>query len=218
MLLVQCDFDDTVVDGNVSEAIREVFAPDEWRSMEREFLEGKLSVEEDNIRQYPLVRATRKEIEDFVLGNVVMRFGFEQFVEYCKAVEIKLVIVSSGLDMYIEPTLDLLGFDHIEVHAAKAEVTQNGVAVSYTDPAGRPLTRGFKESYLRHFKEQGHTVIYVGDGQSDIAAATEADFVIARAELETHLREAGLPHQSFESFEDIAKHVDKIRVLIQEGQ
>ena len=61
-------------------------------------------------------------------------------------------------------------------------------------------------------------MIYVGDGQSDIAAATEADFVIARAELETHLREAGLPHQSFESFEDIAKHVDKIRVLIQEGQ
>ena len=218
MLLVQCDFDDTVTDGNVSEAIREVFALDEWRSMEREFLDGKLSVEESNIRQYPLVRATRKEIEDFVVGNVVMRFGFEQFVEYCLAVEIRLVIVSSGLDMYIEPALDLLGYDHIEVYSAKAEVTQNGVAVSYTDPAGRPLTQGFKESYLRHFKEQGHTVIYVGDGQSDIAAATEADFAIARAGLETHLREAGLPHQSFESFEDIAKHVDKIRVLIQEDQ
>ena len=218
MLLVQCDFDDTVADGNVSVAIREVFAPDEWRDVERRFLDGEMSVEESNIEQYPLVRASRKEIEDFVLGNVVMRFGFEQFVEYCLAVDIRLVIVSSGLDLYIEPALELLGYDHLEVYAAKAEVTENGVAVSYADPSGRPITSGFKESYLRHFKAQGHTVVYVGDGRSDVAAAEEADFVIARDELEEHFRQAGLPHQAFESFEDVAKHVDKIRILVQDGE
>ena len=222
MLLVQCDFDDTVADGNVSVAIREVFASDEWRSMEREFLDGELSgeisVEESNIRQYPLVRASLDEIQDFVLGNVVMRFGFEQFVEYCIAVDIRLVIVSSGLDIYIKPTLELLGYDHLEVYAARAEVTENGIAVSYADPSGTPITRGFKESYLRHFKEQGHTVVYVGDGRSDIAAASEADFVIARAELEEHFRQEGLPHHAFENFEDVAKHVDKIRILVRDGE
>ena len=61
-------------------------------------------------------------------------------------------------------------------------------------------------------------MVCVGDSRSDIVAAEEADFAIARSELEMHLREAGRPYQSFESFEDIAKHVDKIRVLVAEEE
>ena len=68
MLLVQCDFDDTITVGNVSEAIREAFAPDGWRAMEEEYLAGKYSVEESNIRQFAPVRARKEDIEDFVLG------------------------------------------------------------------------------------------------------------------------------------------------------
>ena len=32
MLLVQCDFDDTITVGNVSVLIREAFADDDWRA------------------------------------------------------------------------------------------------------------------------------------------------------------------------------------------
>ena len=214
MLLVQCDFDDTITDGNVSVAIREVFGPDGWRSMEREFQDGKFSVEESNIRQYALVKASQEDIEDFVLGDVVLRFGFEQFVEYCRAVEIKMVIVSSGLDLYINPVIQPLGYD-LEVYSAQARVSGAGITVSYKDPSGAPLTRGFKESYVRHFKEQGHTVVYVGDGLSDIVPASEADYVIARDTLEEHSRANGLSYHSFETYEDVAKHVEEIRKLVQ---
>ena len=44
MLTVQCDFDDTITDGNVSTAIREAFAPDGWTSMEEDYGAGKYSV------------------------------------------------------------------------------------------------------------------------------------------------------------------------------
>ena len=215
MLLVQCDFDDTITDGNVSVAIREVFGPDGWRSMEREFQDGQFSVEESNIRQYALLKASQKDIEDFVLGSVVIRFGFEQFVEYCRAVEIKVVIVSSGLDLYINPAIQPLGYDDLEVYSAQARVTGDGIAVSYKDPSGAALTRGFKESYVRHFKEQGHTVIYVGDGLSDIVPASDADYVIARDTLAAHARASGLSYHSFETYEDVAKHVEEIRKIVQ---
>lgn len=215
LLLVQCDFDDTITDGNVSVAIREVFGPDGWRSMEREFQDGKFSVEESNIRQYALLKASQKDIEDFVLGDVVLRFGFEQFVEYCRAVEIKVVIVSSGLDLYIDPVIQPLGYDDLEVYSAQAQVGEDGITVSYKDPSGAALTRGFKESYVRHFKKQGHTVVYVGDGLSDIVPASEADYVIARDTLEEHSRANGLSYHSFETYEDVAKRVEEIRKLVQ---
>ena len=217
MLIVQCDFDDTITDGNVSTAIREAFSPDGWTSMEDEYEAGKYSVEESNIRQFALVTAGQKEIEDFILGMVVVRYDFDQFVNYCYGENIRLVIVSSGLDIYIKPTMELLGFEHLEMHSGTAQVTgSDGIKVEYTNPSGEVITRGFKESYLRHFKSQGDTVIYVGDGLSDIVPAKEADFVIARSTLEEHFKENGLPYSSFNTFGDGGTHVIEIKKQLDE--
>ena len=210
-LIVQCDFDDTVTVGNVSAAIRTVFGPEGLDKMEEDYLSGKYSVEESNIRQYSLVRGTREEMEDFVLGDTVVRYAFDEFVEYCRGEGIRLAIVSSGLDLYIAPIIGQLGFDHLEVYSAQACVTPEGVTVEYREPGGGVITRGFKESYLRHFKAEGHTVVYIGDGLSDIVPASEADFVIARATLESHCRTNDLPHYSFETFTEVGRHVEEIR-------
>ena len=209
--MVQCDFDDTISIGNVSTAIREVFGPEGWEQMEEEYLSGKCSVEESNIRQFALVHASKTDIEDFVLGDVVIRYAFDQFVDYCNGEGVRLVVVSSGLDLYIHPALEQFGLDHLEVHSGKASVDQDGIHVEYRDPTGAVITQGFKESYLRHFQSEGNTVIYIGDGRSDIVPAAEADFVIARSTLESHLKANDLPHYSFDTFDDVGKHVEEIR-------
>ena len=216
MLLVQCDFDDTITVGNVSTAIRTAFGPDELRKMDQEYLDGLYSVEESNIRQFHLVPANRKEIEDFVLAEVVVREGFVEFVDYCRRVGMKLVVVSSGLDLYIDPTLKRLGLDHLEVHSAAAEVSPAGIRVGYTDPSGRAVTQGFKESFLREFKRSGYTVIYIGDGLSDIVPASEADFVLARGRLEEHFMANSIPYHGYRTFEDVRRRVEEIRRLIAE--
>ena len=214
MLIVQCDFDDTVTVGNVSAAIREVFASGDWRSIEEEQLAGKISVEQANIRQFEMVRAGRKEIEDFVMGDVVVRYAFDQFVDYCAGEGIRLAIVSSGLDLYIKPAFEQLGFDGLEVYSGHADVTPEGVQVSYTDPYGTILSEGFKESYVRWLKRDGDTLVYIGDGQSDIQPASEADFVIARSTLAEHRERLGLPGYTFETFDDVGKHIEEIRKLM----
>ena len=212
MLIVQCDFDDTITVGNVSSAIREAFGPDDLAAMEEEYLAGRCSVEESNIRQFKLVRAAKEDIEDFVVRQTVIRPAFGGFVDYCRGEGIRLVIVSSGLDLYIEPVIRRHGFDHLETYSAKARATADGIEVKYYDPSGTPVTRGFKESYLRHFQSEGNAVIYVGDGRSDIIPAMEADFVIARSTLEEELRTRNLAHFSFETFVDAGKHVRQIRL------
>ena len=107
--------------------------------------------------------------------------------------------------------MDQLGLNDLEVHSGKAETSPDGMKVEYTDPSGLELTRGFKESYVRHFKGQGHSVVYLGDGLSDRVPAKEADFVIARSSLEQHMSSNGLPHYSFDTFSDVGKHVEVIR-------
>ena len=213
MLLVQCDFDDTISVGNVSTALRHAFARDDWRSMEKEYSAGKYSVEESNIRQFALVGANREEIAEFVATQVVVRDGFKEFVDHCRDAGIRLVVVSSGLDLYIKPTMRRLGLPDLQVFSATARFTASGIEVEYSDPSGRELTRGFKESFLRRFKSSGHTVVYVGDGLSDVVPAGEAHFVIARAYLERHLRETGRHCYGFETFADVWRHVEEIQRL-----
>ena len=210
-ILVQCDFDDTITVGNVSAAVRDEFCPVDWRTMEDEYLAGEYSVEESNIRQFGLIVADRKEIEDFVVGDVVVRYAFDEFVDYCRGVGIRLVVVSSGLDLYIRPVMRQLGLEDLEVFSGSAVVASDGIRVEYRDPSGAPITSGFKESYLRYFQRQGNAVIYVGDGLSDIVPAQEADFVIARATLEESLKERDVPHSTFETFGDVGTHVDEVR-------
>ncbi len=211
MLIVQCDFDDTITVGNVSAALREAFGPENWREMEEDYAAGKLSVEQSNIRQFGLMKASRAEIEEFVRGDVVIRYAFDEFVDYCQGEDVRLVVVSSGLDIYVKTAIDSLGFDRLEVHAGETCVTPQGLRISYSDPTGAAITVGFKDSYVSHFKAQGYTVVYIGDGLSDHAPAALADYVIARDTLAEHMEALGAPHFRFESFAEVGKHVEEIR-------
>lgn len=215
VFLVQCDFDDTITVGNVSTAIRTAFASDEWRGHEENYLAGKYSVEESNIKQFPLVKASVREIEDFILAKVVIRDGFAEFVDYCQRTGIQLVVVSSGLDLYIEPIMRREGIENLEIHSGKAKPSRYGIQVSYTDPSGFTIKQGFKESFVREFKRRGHSIIYIGDGLSDILPATKSNYVLARSTLEQHFESNNLPHYNFHSFEDVWQRVDEILQLAQ---
>ena len=192
MLTVQCDFDDTVTTCNVSQLALEAFASPGWREEERRYLAGEISVEEGNKRQFALLRVDREVVEDFVLKKVEVRPGFVPFVEYCRESGKRLVVVSNGVDMYIEPVLWSLGLSDIEVHCARSSVGRRGSELAYTDPSGRDRRHWFKLSWLQHLKEQGGALVYIGDGKSDIEAASQADHVIARNTLYQNLQAAGV--------------------------
>ena len=213
MLLVQSDFDDTITVGNVSTLVRDAFAPshDTWWAMEKEHLAGKYSVEESNIRQFALMHPSQEEFEEHVRREVKIRDGFVEFVDYCRSERIPFLIASSGLDLYIRPTLETIGMADQKFYSGRAKVTESGIIVNYTDPDGQPITKGLKESYVRHHKKAGHTVLYLGDGLSDVIPAREADFVLARAGLRERLTLRGVPHAPFESFHDAREYLDIVR-------
>lgn len=210
-LLVTCAFDDTITVGDVSETIMEEFCTADWRALEKEYLEGLCSVEEVSIRLYGLTSATKHDIEQLVLGGVVIRYAFDEFVDYCRGEGIGLVVVSNGLDLYIDPILRQLDLGALDTFYGQTEIRPDAIGVSYRDPSGAPVRSGFKESYVRHFRSLGHTVVYVGAGRSDVSPAIEADFIIARSTLSEILTDRGVSHRAFETFSDVGSHVEEIR-------
>ena len=210
MFTVQCDFDGTVTVRDVGVAIMRTFASPQREEVEASYLAGEISVEESNKRQYALARVGPEELEQFISKTPVVRDGFTEFVGFCRAAGIPLVIVSCGMDLYIEPILKRLGMADIEHYSASARFKDGTVDVQYIDPWGVNRVEGFKSAYLRYLRQRGHPIIYIGDSISDIAPAMEADYVLATGTLVEYLRTRGKPHFPFDTFHDVTRYIKKL--------
>lgn len=206
-MIIQCDFDGTITMNNLSVLLRDRFAPMGWQELESDYLCGRLTVEQSNRQQYALIKESRKTLQEFARQNVVVRPGFLQFVERCRATGIRFAIVSSGLDFYIEAVLSDIGAPDLELHCARTSLGQDGIVVTYFGPEGDILEDGFKKRYLSWLRSQDNPVIYIGDGLSDFDAACAAEHVFATDHLHRLLNASSVPHDTFSDFSDIWRHL-----------
>jgi 2-hydroxy-3-keto-5-methylthiopentenyl-1-phosphate phosphatase len=206
--LVQCDFDGTVTEKDTSFFLLDTFAQGNWRRLLREYKEHRISVGEFNTKAFAMVRADKPTLLEALEGKVKVRAGFRELVNYCQRRDFRLVIVSNGLDFYIEATLKGLGLNNLEVHAAQASFHPGGMQVQYLGPDGKRLEDGVKEAYTRSFLKLGYRVIYVGNGDSDFAPAKYAHHVFATGELLAYCRDNNLKYKSFKNFIDIVRDID----------
>jgi HAD superfamily phosphoserine phosphatase-like hydrolase len=202
-MIIQCDFDGTIIRNNLSVLIREYFAPEAWRAIEADYLKGRITVEESNRRQFALIKEPKESLQEFVRSHISVRQDFVEFATDCEVKGYKLVIVSSGLDFYIEVVLSELGMSDIELYCGKTEFNKKGIMVSYATQKGNAIKHGFKIIYLNWLKRRDKSVVYIGDGLSDLEAARSASYVFATGHLATLLKEEHIFWSSFGNFIDI---------------
>jgi len=206
--LVQCDFDGTVTEEDTSFFLLDAFAQGDWRRLLQKYKEHKISVGEFNTKAFAMVKADKPALLGALQGKIKVRAGFHELVNYCRRKDFRLVIVSNGLDFYIEATLKDLGLKNIEVHAAQASFHSEGMEVQYLGPDGKRLQDGVKEAYTKLFLKLRYRVIYVGNGDSDFAPAKYAHHVFATGELLAYCRENNLNYKPFENFIEVVRDID----------
>jgi len=136
--VVQCDFDGTITEEDVSFLLLDAFADGSWRQLLEEYREGRISVGAFNARAFAMVKADRQTLLEFMFmsGKVEVRPGFRELLSYCFQRDIRFVIVSNGLNFYIEAILGDMGIDNIEVFAAQSRFNPAGMEVKYIGPDG----------------------------------------------------------------------------------
>lgn len=208
--MIQCDFDGTVTEDDISYYILNKFAQGDWRRLLHEYQEKRISVDKFNSSVFALVKADKLTLINAIKGKSIVRKGFQNLVLFCNNKNYRLVIISNGLEFYIREIFNDLGLNNLEIYAAQAEFHPDGLVVQYIGPEGERLDDGLKEMYVRLFLKQGYNVIYIGDGSSDIEAAKQAHRIFARDQLLNYCRENSIECEPFNDFNDIVRKMDVI--------
>ena len=211
--LVQCDFDGTITEEDVSFLILDAFADGDWRKLLEDYKGGRISVGSFNTRAFNMVKVDEETLKKFVKEKTRIRDGLPELLRLCSSKDFRFVIVSNGLEFYIYTILKALDINNIEVFAARAVFEPSGIKARYIGPDGNELKKDFKEAYIRHFLEDSYRIIYIGNGASDVPSARLADYIFATDAMLAACRQMNLRCTPFASLNDIVKGIEALTWL-----
>jgi 2-hydroxy-3-keto-5-methylthiopentenyl-1-phosphate phosphatase len=206
-IAVQCDFDGTITEEDVSFLLLDTYAGSKWRELWQDYMAGRIPVGTFNKKVFAMVKADRQTMTDLVLKSdrVKIRPGFNEMLKYCSRKGFEFIIVSNGLTFYIEAILENLGINGVEVFAAQNQFSPEGMLVEYIGPDGTSMEDGFKEAYTQLLTKRGYNVVYLGNGVSDIYPARRASKVFATGDLLQRCRDEKLKCIPFNDFHDVVR-------------
>ena len=211
--LIQCDFDGTITEEDVSFLFLDTYANGDWRLLLEEYKARKISVGDFNTRAFAMVRVDKQTLLDLVFksGKVIIKPGFRELLNYCSQNGLEFVIVSNGLVFYIEAILEDLGVKGIKVYAAQSWFhPDEGMEVKYIGPDGNLKIEGFKEAHSELFLKDGYRIIYIGNGVSDSYPARLADHIFATGDLLGCCREQNLNCTPFNDLNEVVRGLEQL--------
>jgi 2-hydroxy-3-keto-5-methylthiopentenyl-1-phosphate phosphatase len=201
-----CDFDGTITRRDVTDLVLESLAAPQWRTLQADWVEGRISGAVCMREQVALIGGSAVEL-DALLDAVALDPGFVAFVAWSEARGIPVSIASDGVDYFIARILARHGLQHLP-------------AVANT-LAGQPGGWRLEQPWLREACANGSgvckcaaalgaeaypgTTIFVGDGRSDFCIADRADILFAKGVLAERAMHDNKPFLPFDTFDDVRR-------------
>lgn len=219
--LVFCDFDGTISVTDTGIAIIDALNLEEAWEIEHIWRRGEISSMECLARQFALVRLPPDEFHALI-DTFPLHEDFRDFFALLRRRRAYIVVVSDGLDLYVDRMMARLGYevcdgdmvlrrqyDCMPRYANHAVATDQGVRIQFPHRVDTCAQCGnCKLEHLFRLRPHFRRVIYIGDGHSDMCPAKYADVLFARSHLARDAAENGLPYSPFESFADIMRALE----------
>ncbi len=212
--IVFSDFDGTITERDVLMSIVEHFAPPFWKEIWKKIFTRELTISEGVRQLFHLIPSSRKEeIVNWVLKNMKIREGFQEFLIFLKKKDIPFVVVSGGLDFYIYPLLEPYKELITAIYSNKAKFDEKYIEVEFIYKCNDVCKEdcGMCKPYImeKYYKNK-RPWIYIGDSITDLTAAGLSDIIFARDYLAKTLRDLKIQYFPFNNFIDIRQKMIKL--------
>ena len=202
MTSIFCDFDGTITNRDSIVFLTEFYGGGRgYRSTALARIEsGEWSVHEAIAHELASVKISWEQAVPILQSEITLDPFFEGFVSWSRRRSLPLRVVSSGMRPVVELFLGHLG---LEIYAHPVKISTDGWLYR-TDPASMKVT------VLK--KEHGNagSLVYIGDGTSDVCAIPYADHLFAKRYLAEYCEKNGVPYFPFDDFEDVKRQLKEI--------
>ncbi len=205
---VFCDFDGTIAVQDVGKELFAHFAGKGAETIARKYLDGAITARECLLSEADLVsNVSPSQLEAFV-DQFAIDTHFTAFSKFCLQQSIPLVVLSDGLDFYVERILrhnqleDCTFFaNHLEF-VNIAGTPRFEVTFPYTDSECQ-FCGNCKRNHMLTLSGDDDIIVYVGDGISDRCPVRYADIVFAKKELIKYCQQENISYHEYGNFGDV---------------
>jgi 2,3-diketo-5-methylthio-1-phosphopentane phosphatase len=209
-VLVFCDFDGTIAQRDVGDAVFQYFGV--FEPYHSNLLSGKITVTEYYQRAISSAQNFTPESIAHLSEQFEIDAYFPQFYHFCTQKNIPLTILSDGFLEYIYPMLASVGITDANVRANYLEVQNFEIQPIF--PTASESCRCFcascKRNSMLSTSAPDSIFVYIGDGLSDTCAASHADIIFAKNKLAAFCNQHRIPHYPFHTFFDILRRMEII--------
>ena len=199
---VLVDFDGTACLHDVAEHLMERFGEPDWREWDERWIRGEVDTRAAIRGQVAPFVALHDELIAYAVSHCPLDPTFPAFVEWCRADDMRVAIVSDGLGLYIEPILAANGITDVAI------VTNDWAGGTMAFPNGHPECDWCGTCKMLAVQRAPGPVAFVGEGHSDRYGALYADVVFAKDELVQLCRDDGIAFLPYADFDDVRRQLE----------
>jgi len=189
----------------------------------KDVLEGKKSFRVSFQEMMDSIDTPFPECIDYLVKNIKLDPGFNEYFQWALENKIPTVVVSSGMEPIIRAILkNLVGPDHDKLDIISNEAVarpgksleeKGGWTIKFHDDSDFGHDKSLTlRPYAQLPANQRPTLFYAGDGVSDLSAARETDLLFAKKghDLISFCAKEDVPFTVFSDWSDILSKVQEI--------
>ena len=215
-MIVVSDFDGTITKTDTLSKFLEDYAEDKWLDIENDWRDGKIGSQECLVKQFALVPNLTPKLVDEFLDTMEIDEGFFSFVKKAKHIGLPVVVLSDGLDYFINKILEKNKIDFVNVITNHAYFDDRGKFIIEFPNDSRHCTNDAgtcKCKIVNSLKKMYKKVVYIGDGASDFCVSKLPDVVFAKFGLAEYCRENELEYEEYSNYHDVLKKMKKAGMI-----
>ncbi len=206
-LIFLIDFDRTITMNDSTDELMKIHNEELMLDYQNRFRRKEIRVRDYIKGLLESLRLTKEVYSEDVSKNVIVDKYFNDFLN----LKYDVKVVSAGAYENILPVFEKnnIKIEEKDIYSNKIEFDGDKLTVTFPHDNNDSFEGICKKSILLKYKKLYKTVVFIGDGYSDIPASKEADILFAKEgrSLEKYCLKNNMVYTPYKDFSDIIKVV-----------
>jgi len=206
--IIVSDFDGTITKQDTLYTFLKTHAQDEWLDVENEWLRGDIGSGECLQRQFALVPNLSDKLLDDFIQTVEIDDYFCVFNELRLRNNVDFIIVSDGLDYFINRILDKHGIKDVKIVTNHAEFKNGEFVMNFPNKSKfcKHNAGTCKCQVVSALRPDYRDIYYIGDGTSDNCVADKVDFLFAKSGLLNYCKNTHINCIEYSTYNEVINY------------